>query len=298
MFPRYHPPAFPRWRRARPHRRRQRLVLVLVAVRRSSHQAHAARRRAAPPRARRPLARRAARRLRPQRPSSSRPTVPSPSSSTSSTCSSRACATRRTPPRARGHPPQGARAAAGLRLRGQVSDRRGPADRRARGVGAAGGRRSGGGVRRRDRCAAAPSNASTCGGSPTSSRRRRSRRRRWRRAAGLRGAAAERATGAEVVALVQEDRLVARSGGRLPVGQAVVGGRRASRGRAACGAEARALRGDGGGVPARDGACVAGAELCRSEGMLLDATLPTADGEGGAAVGLRAAPDLRGGRPR
>ena len=50
-------------------------------------------------------------------------------------------------------------------------------------------------------------------------------------------------------------------GGRLPVGQAVVGGRRAARGRAACGAEARALRGDGGGVPARDRGCVAGAGL-------------------------------------
>ena len=109
---------------------------------------------------------------------------------------------------------------------------------------------------------------------------------------------AEQATGAEVCGAGAggpaggEER-----GGRLPVGQAVVGGRRAARGRAACGAEARALRGDGGGVPARDSCCVARAVLCgRAErAPERNATLSRRH-EGGAALGLWAAPDLRGGR--
>ena len=53
-------------------------------------------------------------------------------------------------------------------------------------------------------------------------------------------------------------------GGRLLVGRAVVGDRQAARDRATCRDDARALRGDGGGVPVRDRCSVVRAGLCGS----------------------------------
>ena len=113
---------------------------------------------------------------------------------------------------------------------------------------------------------------------------------------------AEQATGAEVVALVQEDRLVAKS--EEAVFQWVrrwweAGARPEAELLAMLTAEARALRGDGGGVRAGDRGCVAGAELCGKETYAPQCSAALRwRPEAGAALGLRAAADLRCGRPR
>eukprot|EP00964_Phaeocystis_antarctica_P159697 scaffold130865_cov69-Phaeocystis_antarctica.AAC.3 len=102
--------------------------------------------------------------------------------------STRACATQRPNSCDRGAPLAGARGAAGLRVRGLVRGRGGPADRDARRVGAAGGRPAQGGVRPCDPGAAVESALG-----------------------GFEELPPQSASGAQVLALVQEDRLVAKN---------------------------------------------------------------------------------------